>query len=123
MAVTLYTSRVVLEVLGVEDFGIYNVVGGIVAMFSFLNASMSGATARFLMYEMGENNRDKLRITFSSALLIHIAIALFIILVAETVGLWFLRTQLVIPADRMNAAMWVYQFSILSTVVSVTQVP
>ena len=123
MAVTLYTSRVVLQVLGVEDFGIYNVVGGIVAIFSFLNASMSGATTRFLMYDMGENNKDKLRITFNSALLIHIAIALLIILIAETVGLWFLKTQLVIPADRMNAAVWVYQFSILSTVVSVTQVP
>lgn len=123
MSVTLYTSRVVLQVLGVEDFGIYNVVGGIVAMFSFINASMSGATARFLMYEMGENNKNKLRIIFNSALLIHISIALLIILIAETVGLWFLNTRLVIPADRMNAAIWVYQFSILSTVVSVTQVP
>lgn len=88
------------QVLGVEDFGIYNVVGGIVAMFSFLNASMSGATARFLMYEMGENNKDKLRITFNSALLIHITIALLIILIAETIGLWFLKTQLVIPATE-----------------------
>ena len=83
MSVTLYTSRVVLQVLGVEDFGIYNVVGGIVAMFSFINASMSGATARFLMYEMGENNKNKLRIIFNSALLIHISIALLIILIAE----------------------------------------
>ena len=123
MAVTLYTSRIVLEVLGIEDFGIYNVIGGIVALFSFLNASMSGATARFLMYEMGTEDKEKLKVTFSSALLIHISIALLIILIAETIGLWFLKTQLVIPENRMDAAIWVYQFSIFSTAVAVTQVP
>lgn len=123
MAVNLYTSRVVLQVLGIEDFGIYNIVGGIVTMLSFLNTSMSGATTRFLTYEMGREAKDRLERTFSSALLVHIGIALVIIIVSETIGLWFLINYLVIPADRMNAAMWVYQFSILSAAIAITQVP
>lgn len=121
--VTLYTSRVVLNTLGVDDYGIYNVVGGVVAMFTFLNSSMSGATSRFLTYEIGRNDNVKLLKTFSSALYIHIAIALLILLVAEPVGLWLLENKLVIPEDRMLAAHIVYQCSILSMVVTVTQVP
>ena len=121
--VGLYTSRVVLNTLGVEDYGIYNVVGGIVAMFSFLNASMSGATSRFLTYEMGRNNSEKLTATFSSAMIVHIGIAAIIFIIAETVGLWFLANKLVIPEERMFAAHIVYQFSILSMIINVTQVP
>lgn len=123
MVVSLYTSRVVLEVLGVEDYGIYGVVGGVVAMFSFLNASMAGATSRFLTFEMGKGDAQRLRDTFSSALIIHIGIALVVLLLAETVGMWFLNNKLVIPEARMGAAHWVYQLSILGMVVSVTQVP
>ncbi len=123
MLVSLYTSRVVLNTLGVEDYGIYGVVGGVVGMFSFLNASMSGATSRFLTYEMGRGYSLKLRETFSSALLIHIGIALIIFILSETIGLWFLEYKLVIPAERMFAARWVYQLSILSTVVGITQIP
>ena len=123
MVVSLYTSRVVLEVLGVEDYGIYGVVGGVVAMFSFLNASMAGATSRFLTFEMGRGDEQRLRDTFSSALIIHIGIALVVLLLAETVGMWFLNNKLVIPETRMGAAHWVYQLSILGMVVSVTQVP
>lgn len=123
MAVSLYTSRVVLQVLGVVDYGIYGVVGGIVTMFTFLNASMSGATARFLTYELGQNNQFRLNETFISAFILHSIIALIIVLVAETIGLWFLVNKLVIPEERMCAAHWVYQLSILSMVISVTQVP
>lgn len=123
MVVSLYTSRVVLEVLGVEDYGIYGVVGGVVAMFSFLNSSMAGATSRFLTFEMGRGDEQRLKDTFSSALIIHIGIALVVFILAETVGLWFLNNKLVIPDGRMHAAHWVYQLSILSMVVSVTQVP
>lgn len=123
MAVSLYTSRVVLNTLGVEDYGIYNVVGGVVAMFGFLNATMSGATSRFLTFELGKGNYQRLKDTFSSALLIHIAIAIVILVVAETIGLWFLNTKLVIPETRMTAAHWVYQFSIISSMVTITQVP
>ncbi len=123
MVVSLYTSRVVLNTLGVEDYGIYGVVGGVVAMFSFLNSAMSGATSRFLTYEMGRGDTQRLRDTFSSALLIHIGISLVILLLGETVGLWFLTHKLVIPEERMFAAHVVYQLSIISTMVSITQVP
>lgn len=123
IAVTLYTSRVVLEVLGVEDYGIYGVVGSVVTMFAFLNSSMSGATSRFLMYEMGKGDVLRLRDTFSSALIIHISIALLVFVLAETVGLWFLCNKLVIPEGRMEAAHWVYQCSVISTMLGFTQVP
>ena len=113
MVVSLYTSRVVLNILGVEDYGIYGVVGGIVAMFSFLNSTMSGATSRFLTYEMGRGDFQRLKETFSSTLVIHIGIACAVLVLAETVGLWFLLHKLVIPVERMNAAFWVYQLSIL----------
>lgn len=121
--VGLYTSRVVLNTLGASDYGVYNVVGGIAAMFSFLNTSMSGATSRFLTYEMGKGNNVRLAQTFSSAMMIHIGIALVVFLLAETVGLWFLINKLVIPEGRMTAAHIVFQLSILSMMVTITQVP
>lgn len=123
MIVGIYTSRVVLQVLGVEDYGIYGVVGGIVAFMGFLNTSMSGATSRFLTYELGRGIDGKLKETFVSAFWVHIIISLIILVAAETVGLWFLYNKLVIPEARMNAAFWVYQFSIATAVVGITQVP
>ena len=123
MIVGLYTSRVVLNVLGVEDYGIYGVVGGVVAMMGFLNASMSGATSRFLTFELGRGDQKRLADTFSSALIVHMIIALIVLVVAETVGLWFLTHKLVIPAGRMPAAHWVFQLSIVSTLFGITQVP
>lgn len=121
--VSLYTSRIVLQTLGVEDYGVYGVVGGIVAMFSFLNSTMAGATSRFMSFELGKGKEGRLRETCSSALTIHIGIALIVLVLSETIGLWFLCNRLVIPDGRMVAAHWVFQFSILSMVVSVTQVP
>ena len=123
MIVGLYTSRVVLNTLGVEDYGIYGVVGGVVSMMGFLNASMSGATSRFITFELGKGNFQRLKDTFSSALIVHIGIALIVLIVAETVGLWFLNNKLVIPEERMYAAHWVYQLSILSAMLGITQVP
>lgn len=123
IVVSLYTSRVVLQTLGVEDYGIYGLVGGIITMFSFLNSSMSGATSRFLTFEMGKEDEKRLRDTFSTALIVHIGIALLVLVLAETVGLWFLYNKLVIPEDRMTAAIIVYQCSIISMLFSVTQVP
>lgn len=123
MVVSLYTSRVVIGALGVEDYGIYNVVGGAVAILGFLNSSMSGATSRFLIYELGIGNVQRIKDTFSSAFIIHVVIALMIFILAETLGLWFLYTKLVIPEDRMYAAFWVYQFSVLAAMINVTQVP
>lgn len=123
MIVFLYTSRVVLSTLGVEDFGIYGVVGGIVALFSFLNASMSGCTSRFLTYELGKGDAEGLRNTFSTAMFVHISIALIVLLVAEPVGLWFMHNKMQVPEDRMLAAQVVFHLSVLSMMVNVTQVP
>lgn len=123
MFVGLYTSRIVLATLGVEDYGLYGVVGGVVSMLGFLNASMSGATSRFLSYELGKGNSERLKKTFSSAFIIHVIVALIVLLLAETIGLWFLCNKLVIPDDRMFAAHVVYQLSIISAMLSITQVP
>lgn len=123
MCVTLYTTRIILNALGVEDFGIYNVVGGIVVMFTFLNSAMGASTSRFLIFELGKKDYQQLKKVFSASLSSHIAIAFIVFVLAETVGLWFLTHKLVIPEDRMSAAHWVYQFSILSAMVSLTQVP
>lgn len=123
MAVMLYTSRVVLEVLGAEDYGIYDVVGGIVTIMAFLNGALSASTSRFLTFELGRGNIEKLKETFSASLTLHICIAILVFVLGETVGLWFFFEKLVIPADRINAAFWVYQFSIINTIVNFTQVP
>lgn len=123
MVVGLYTSRVVLQTLGVEDYGIYGVVGGVVSMMGFLNASMAGATSRFITFELGRGDMERVRDTFSSALIVHMIIALIIVVVGETAGLWFLCNKLVIPEERMAAAHWVYQFSIISAAIGVTQAP
>lgn len=123
MGVTLYTSRVVLRVLGVEDFGLYNVVGGVVMMFTFLNGSLGAATSRFITFELGRKDYDKLNRIFNVALVTHILIAVVVIVLAETIGLWFLYEKMTIPAERFNAAFWVYQISITTCFFSLTQVP
>ena len=111
MIVSLFTSRIVLNTLGVEDFGIYNVVGGFVTMFGFLNSAMTSATQRFMSYEIGRNDKSQLARVFSMSVNIHFIVALVILVLAETLGLWFINTQLTIPAERIEAANWVYQFS------------
>lgn len=123
MGVTLYTSRIVLQVLGETDFGLYNVVGGIVMMFTFLNGSLAGATSRFITYEIGRQDYVRLHKIFNVSLLTHIMIALIIVILAETVGLWFLYNKMVIPEGRFDAAFWVFQISVISCVLSITQVP
>lgn len=123
LVVSLYTSRVILNTLGVEDFGIYNVVGGFVTMFGFLNSAMATATQRFLAFEIGRNDRTELRNVFSMSVNIHILISIVILFFAETVGLWFVYNQLTIPPDRVSAALWVYQFSILMLMVNMLSVP
>lgn len=123
MLVTLYTSRVVLNTLGVTDYGVYNVVGGVVAMFGFINGSMSSATQRYITFALGRGDMMWLYTVFSTALQIHFLIAILIVVLGETIGLWFMYTQMQIPADRMDAAFWVLQCSIASTVVMVISVP
>ncbi|WP_321374232.1 oligosaccharide flippase family protein [uncultured Draconibacterium sp.] len=123
MVVSLYTSRIILNTLGVVDFGIYNVVGGFVTMFAFFNNAMASATQRFLSFEIGKNDLKQLRNVFSMSINIHLLIALLILLFAETLGLWFFKTQLTIPQDRLIAAKWVFHFSILALIVNMLSVP
>ena len=114
MLVSLYTSRVVLNTLGVEDYGIYNVVGGFVAMFSLISNSLSSSVSRFLTFELGRGDIERLKETFSTSLLIHLVLAGIVFVLAETVGIWFLNTQMTIPPERLYAANWVFQASVLS---------
>lgn len=123
MTVSLYTSRVVLNALGVEDYGIYNVVGGIVAMFSFINGAMSTGTQRYLNFSLGIGNPIQLRKIFNTCSNIHLILAFIIIFFSETIGLWFLYNQMNFPEERINAAFWVYQFSILTTIIMIISVP
>jgi len=123
LCITLYTSRVVLNILGVVDFGIYNVVGGVVGMFLFLNSAMAAASSRFLIFELAKNDLYELKRVFNASLSSHIFIVIVIFLLSETIGLWFLTHKLVLPVERMSAVHWVYQFSILSAMVSLTQIP
>lgn len=123
MAVQLYTSRVVLNTLGVEDYGIYNVVGGVVAMLGFLNGAMTTSTQRYITYELGRGNFERLKQVFVTSINIHILISLIVIVLGETVGLWLLMEKMVIPESRMTAALWVYQISILTTVIAIMSYP
>lgn len=123
MGISLYTSRIVLSTLGEVDYGLYNVVGGIVTMFTFVNFAMTCATNRYLSFELGKNNIENVNKVFSTSIIIHVVIAIFIFLLGETIGLWFLNTQMTIPADRMVAANWIYQLSILSCMVMIVSVP
>ena len=123
LAVSLYTSRLILSALGVEDFGIYNVVGGVVIMFGFLNSAMAASTQRFLTFELGRKDDVRLKQVFSISVTLHIIIAIIIVLLSETIGVWFLNTRLTIPVERLAAANWVFQFSVLSSVLTILSVP
>ena len=123
MLISLYTSRVILNALGVVDYGIYEVVGGVVTMFSVLSGSLNAAISRFLTFELGKNNQEKLQKIFSSAVTIQIIISVIIVIIAETIGLWFLNSKLLIPADRLQAANWCYQFSVATFVINLISVP
>lgn len=120
---SLYTSRLVLEALGVINYGLYGLVGGIVTMFAFINSSMSAATQRYLSFDIGKGNEEQLKKTFNASLNIHFLIGVVIVLLAETIGLWFVNFKLDIPSERLTAANWVYQFSILAFFLQVIKVP
>ena len=123
MVVSLYTSRVILNALGVEDFGIYNVVGGVVAMFSVISGSLSAAISRFITYELGKGDQSKLNKIFSASVTIQLLLSLIIVVLIESVGVWFLNAKMTIPAERMTAANWVLQFSIVTFVINLISVP
>ncbi|MDM1094744.1 oligosaccharide flippase family protein [Myroides odoratimimus] len=123
MGVTLYTSRVVLQQLGVSDYGIYSLVGGVVTMLGFFNAAMSSATQRYLSFDIGKGDDVKLQKTFSATLTIHFFIAIFVLVLAETLGLWYVNYKMVFPEDRLYAVNMVYQFSVLTFLFNIVQVP
>lgn len=121
--VTFYTSRVILSTLGVEDYGVYNVVGGFVSMFGFLNTAMSSATQRYITFSLGKGNEEELKKVFCNCILTHLLICAIIFVLAETIGLWFLYNKMLIPEERMNAAFWVFQCSVLSVIILIMSVP
>lgn len=121
--ISLYTSRVILEVLGVDDFGIFQSVGGVVVLLSFINSALSSASSRFLMYELGKGNNNKLKSTFGTLITVHTILAVIIVIFAETFGLWMLNNKLVISPDKLFAAHWVFQLSVLTAIINITQVP
>lgn len=121
--ISLYTSRVVLKTLGVEDFGINNVVGGVITFLGFLTGSLAGASSRFITFSLGKGDFRELKDTFNSIIQIHLLFALVVLIIGETAGLWFVTTQLNIPEGRENAAMWVYQLSILTSIGSLISAP
>ncbi len=123
MIISLYTSRVVLQLLGVDDYGIYQAVGGIVGFLTFLNSALSGGTSRFLTYELGAGNKERLNNTFSTTLSVHIIIAFIVVVLGETLGLWYFNTKMVIPEDRFNAASVVFHLSMITAVISIISVP
>jgi O-antigen/teichoic acid export membrane protein len=123
MLVYFYTSRVVLRGLGVEDYGIYNLVGGFVALFSLVSAALTGACSRFLNFEMGMGNKDKLSAVFSTSVLIQLILVLFVVVLAETAGLWYVNHKMVYPEERLVAANWCFQFSVLTFCMNLVTVP
>lgn len=123
MATGIYTSRIYLDQLGVTDYGIYNVVGGVVGMLTFFSSSMSTTSMRYITVALGEGCIERLKNTFSGLLNIHIVFALCIVILLETIGIWFVNYKLVIPESRLVAANWVFQFSVISTFVSIIQIP
>jgi len=123
MAISLYTSRIVLAALGVSDFGIYNVVGGFVALFTMVSGTMATATQRFLSYEIGRGTQENIIRLFSTSVMIHIMLGVLILLLAETLGLWYVNNKMVFPPERLSAVNWVFQFSVLTLIINVLSVP
>jgi len=123
MAINLYTSRIILRVLGVVDYGIFNVVAGIITMLGFITGPLGAAASRYITVALGKGNFEKLKETFGSTLMAHIMICIFLLVLAETIGLWFVMNKLNIPQDRYVAALFIYQFSIITAIVSLISVP
>ena len=123
MIISLYTSRVVLQILGIDDYGIYQAVGGIVGFLSFINSALSSGTSRFLTYELGAGNKERLKNTFSTTLTVHILLAILVVILGETLGLWYFNNKMVIPAERFVAASWVFHLSMITAVLTIVSVP
>lgn len=123
LVIGLYTGRIVLSALGVVDYGIYNIAGGVISSLWFITSALASASTRYLIYGLGKGDIGALKKTFGNILTVHFTLAAIILVLAETVGLWFVMHKLVIPEDRLTAAVWVYQFSILSFLVNIVSAP
>ena len=123
LIVSLYTSRVILHVLGVSDYGIYNIIAGVVVLFSFINGALTSATQRYLNFYIGKNDEKKTHEVFCMSMNIYIVLSFIFLILAETAGLWFVNTQVNIPENRMVAANWVYQFTVFSFMLNLTRIP
>lgn len=123
MLVQLYTSRVILQTLGVEDYGIYNIVAAVVVSLTFITGPLSTATQRFLSFELGRKNTERIKDIFSMSLIVYAILSVLILIIAETVGLWFLNHKMDIPADRLYAANWVFQFSVMTFIINMLNIP
>ncbi len=123
MLISLFTTRIVLQVLGVADLGIVNVVGGIVSLITMISSSMTLTVQRFISYDLGKRDIEELNKTFSTAVLLHVVLALFVVAIGETVGLYFLKHHINYPEERAEAVMWVYQLSLLTACIGITQIP
>lgn len=123
MAISFYTSRVMLNALGVENYGINNVVGGLVSMFAIISSSLSGSVSRFITYGLGKGDIQDLKKTFATAINIHIILAIIVIIAIETIGIWFLNNRMTIPADRLYAANWVLHCSTIVFAIGLLSVP
>ena len=123
MALSFFTTRIVLEKLGVSDYGVNNLVAGFVSSFKVLNNILEGGTRRFLAFNLGKNDKQLVKVTFSTAFTIHLVIALVVVIALESVGLWFLNNDLNIEPDRMHAANVLFQLSVFTTFLSITQTP
>lgn len=121
--VTLYTSRVVLKTLGATDYGIYQTVGGIVSVLSFVNSALSTGSSRFLTFELARGDTEKLKTMFSTLLTVHIILAIIVLVIGEPIGMWYIHARLNIPSEQIIAAKIIYQFSLITTFMNITQVP
>lgn len=123
LAISLFTTRQVLRALGVEDYGVFEVVAGFVAMFGFLNTSMSNGIQRFLNFELGKSDKDRVNRVFSTSLLIQLLLAFLIVVITESIGIWYIYNKMVIPEGRLLAALWIFQFAIIGFLFSIMQAP
>lgn len=123
MFISFYTARITLNALGVDDYGINNVVGGLVTMFSLLSSSLSSATSRFMTFGLGQGNIDNLKKIFSTTVNIHVVLAIIVVIAIEAVGVWFLNNRMTIPVERLTAANWVLQSSVVVFAVGLLSVP
>lgn len=123
MGITLYTSRVILNILGVQDYGIYNLVGGIIVLFNFVSSSLSVATQRFITFEIGKQSEGSVSEVFSTCLILHVVLGIILIIVAEPIGIWVINNKLSIPIERLDASLWIFQFSIVSMFIMIIYIP